>query len=68
MSPEEIRPQAATEEAEEQDAHVAHIADRMPTPDEEAAAERSELAPSVAESHKEAIERGAEIKGEGEIR
>lgn len=44
----------------------AHAADRMPTPEEEAAAERSgPLDPKVAESYEEAIERGAAQKGEG---
>ncbi|HEY9559117.1 MAG TPA: hypothetical protein VIR58_20440 [Acidimicrobiales bacterium] len=43
-----------------------HGADRMPTPDEEAAAERSgDLDPEVADSYKEAIERGAAQEGEG---
>jgi hypothetical protein len=43
----------------------AHDADRPPTPDEEAAAERNQLDPDVAESYKDAMERGAAQEGEG---
>ena len=53
--------------ADEADAQAAHRADRMPTPEEEAAAERTELDPAVAEAYEDAIERGANVKGEGEI-
>ena len=43
-----------------------HGADRMPTPEEEAAAERApDLDPDTAESYKEALERGAAQEGEG---
>ena len=43
-----------------------HAADRMPTPEEEAAAERApDLDPEVAESYKDAMERGAAQEGEG---
>lgn len=42
-----------------------HGADRPPTPEEEAAAERNELDPDVATSYKDAIERGAAQEGEG---
>jgi hypothetical protein len=42
-------------------------ADRPPTEDEERAAEENDLDPHVAESYKEANERGANIEGEGEI-
>jgi hypothetical protein len=38
-----------------------------PTPEEERAAERNELDPEVARNNKEAIERGANVKGEGQI-
>ena len=45
-----------------------HEADRPPTEEEEAAAERSgPVDPDVAESYKEANERGANIEGEGKI-
>ena len=53
--------------ADEADAQAAHEADRMPSPEEEAAAERNELDPAVAEAYQDAIERGAAVKGEGEI-
>ena len=56
-----------TVEADEQDARAAHQADRMPTPDEEAAAERNTVDPDVAEAYEEAAERGANVKGEGQI-
>jgi len=40
----------------------------MPTPDEEAAAERAgQPRPEVAEDYDEAMERGAEQKGEGRV-
>jgi hypothetical protein len=42
-----------------------HTADRPPTDDEAEAAERNELDPDVAESYKDANERGAAQKGEG---
>ena len=56
-----------TRSADQSDAEAAHEADRMPTPEEERLAESQELDPSVAESYKEAAERGANVKGEGEI-
>jgi hypothetical protein len=42
-------------------------ADRMPTPEEERAAERNELDESVIEHEKEMAERGVNQKGEGRI-
>lgn len=42
-----------------------HKADRMPTPEEEEAAERQQLDPEVAENYKDALERGAAQEGEG---
>lgn len=56
-----------TQQADEHDATAAHQADRMPTPEEEKIADELELDPKVAESYKEAAERGANVKGEGEI-
>lgn len=45
-----------------------HSADREPTEEEEAAAERSgDLDPAVAEAYKEALERGVAQEGEGKI-
>jgi len=50
------------------DANAEHGADRPPTEDEEAAAERSgDLDPEVAEAYKDAIETGANLEGEGKI-
>jgi len=57
-----------TVEADELDADAKHDADRAPTPEEEAAAERgADLPPESAKAYKEAIERGADIPGEGQI-
>lgn len=42
-------------------------ADREPTPDEERLAEANELDPDVADAYEEANERGANVKGEGQI-
>ncbi len=56
-----------TVEADETDAHAEHAADRMPTADEEKAAEGTTLDPGVAEAYEESMERGANVKGEGEI-
>jgi hypothetical protein len=53
--------------ADEADAHAAHRADRMPTPEEEAAAEGNEVDPSVAEAYEQSMERGANVEGEGQI-
>lgn len=46
---------------------TSHQADRLPTDDEEAAAERSEASADddVSESYKEMLERGAAQEGEG---
>ena len=39
----------------------------MPTPDEERIADELELDPDVAEAYEDAIERGANVKGEGRV-
>lgn len=53
---------------EEQETSVESHADRMPTDDEEEAAERTEpLTEEAAERYKEATERGANVKGEGQV-
>lgn len=57
----------ATHEADRRDADAKAGAGRGPTPEEEAAADKVELDPSVAEANKEAVERGANAKGEGRI-
>lgn len=60
-------PDAETEQEARADEHAEHRADRQPTKDEEKAAERSRVDPEVADAYREAIETGAEVKGEGEI-
>jgi hypothetical protein len=57
----------ATRQVDEDDARAEHRADRMPTPDEARRADELELDPEVAEAYEEAIERGANVKGEGQI-
>lgn len=56
-----------TRDADESDARATHRADRPPTPEEAAAAERNQLDPDVAEAYEEAAERGAHVQGEGQI-
>jgi len=56
--------------AAEADAHADHDAGRMPTPDEERAAETSARdvdLEGVGEHYRTAVETGAAIKGEGAI-
>ncbi len=60
-------PDGDTIKADRADAAAAHEADRMPTPDEERIADELELDPGVAQAYEEANERGASVKGEGEI-
>ncbi len=50
-----------------QDAHAEHDADRMPTPEEEEAAERGagHLDEDAAQTYEEMLERGAAQQGEG---
>lgn len=57
----------ATRAAEDHEAMAAHVADRMPTAEEERAAERNTLDPEVAEHYQDAARTGANIKGEGAI-
>ncbi len=58
----------ATQAEEEKEAAEKHEPDRDPTPEEEAAADRMRhLEPGVAEAHEEANERGANVKGEGQV-
>jgi hypothetical protein len=60
---------AATRAAEQHDARVNADPDRMPTPEEEQAAERyRDLGDADVASHeREMLDRGANVKGEGEI-
>ena len=57
--------QDATKAEEAREAAAAHTADRPPSAEEEAAAERNTLEPGVAEHEREMGRIGAEVKGEG---
>lgn len=57
----------ATRNADRADAQAAHEPDRMPTPEEERAAEQYQGDPQAQANYKEAAERGANTKGEGRI-
>jgi hypothetical protein len=59
--------QGGTRAEEKRDATAAHVADRPPTPEEEAAAEENQLDPEVAEHEREMTRLGREAKGEGRI-
>ena len=62
------RPSAQTREAEEADAQLHSAPDKMPSPDDDAAADRAgKESPEVDENYEEAIERGARQKGEGRL-
>ena len=58
----------ATHEADARDSKKQGKADRMPTPEEERAADKlGKPDDDVAANYKEAIEMGANVKGEGQI-
>ena len=57
----------ATRQAERRDAAMPADAGAFPTPDEEQAAERHRVDPEVARHNREATERGANVRGEGQI-
>ena len=58
----------ATREEERREASADHVADRPPSEEEERAAPgREDLDPSVEEHFEEMAERGANLKGEGEL-
>jgi hypothetical protein len=61
------RPSPETREAESREASRPASADRQPTSEEEALAQRNELDEGVVEHEKEMAERGAHQKGEGRI-
>jgi hypothetical protein len=61
------RVQDATKAEEEREAAATHTADRSPTAEEDAAAERNRLDPEVTEHEREMGRIGAEVKGEGRI-
>ena len=60
-------PSGATVDADRADAAEPHRADREPTDDEAKLAEKNKLDPEVERNMDEAIERGANVKGEGQI-
>ena len=57
----------ATREAERREAMMPADPGPEPTAEEEAAAETNDVDPAVAAANKEALERGADQKGEGRI-
>ena len=58
----------ATRDADRRDSDKQGKADRMPTPAEEREAEKlGKPDPEVSANYKEAIEIGADVKGEGQI-
>lgn len=57
----------ATRQEERREAHATPSAGKEPTPEEEAAAERNDVDPNVARTNKEAVERGANVRGEGQV-
>ena len=59
-------PSGDTLTADRADAAAAHDSDRPPTPDEERAAP-TEVDRDVSTAYEEAIERGANVEGEGDI-
>lgn len=59
-------PSGDTVDADRRDAKAAHDADRPPTAEEEAEAP-TKADPKVAKAYEEANERGANVKGEGQI-
>ena len=67
MADERTTPSTTTSEAEAEAALAAHDSDREPTPEEERRADENELDPDVADAYREAIETGAEVKGEGQV-
>ena len=62
-------PAASTTEEEAREFRAAHDADRPPTPEEEQAAEEHGPPDAAVAAHaREMARRGAEVKGEGEVR
>jgi hypothetical protein len=64
---EHTRPDAATRAAEAQEARATAKADREPTPEEAKIADALELDPEVAKHEEEMLEKGANVKGEGQL-
>ena len=64
---ERARVSDATRQEERREAHLTADAGRGPTPEEAEAAERNDVDPEVARTNKEAVERGAKVRGEGRV-
>lgn len=64
---EHTTPSQETRAEEAEQARSEHEADRAPTTDEEAAAESATIGESTKKNYEEMAERGANVKGEGEI-
>lgn len=65
---EPTEPNDQTVAEDEREAHAPHVADREPTQEEEHAADANPpISAASAEAYAEAAERGANIKGEGQI-
>ncbi len=70
MGDEQSRVSRETEEAERAEAAAPHQPDRLPTPEEEAAADdaaQNGVPSEVASHERDMAERGARVKGEGQI-
>ncbi|HUC06422.1 MAG TPA: hypothetical protein VL961_13545 [Acidimicrobiales bacterium] len=58
---------AATREAERTEAESPHMADRAANPDEEAVLDEDRVDEDVRRHHQDMDERGATVRGEGQI-
>ncbi len=68
MTEPDTTPDEQTLAEDERDAQAEHRADRAPTPEEEQAADANPaVPPETSQAYTEAIERGADIKGEGQV-
>lgn len=67
MESRETKTDEKTLQVDEEDARAEHRSDREPTPEEAAMADKHPLDPEAKRAYEEAIERGANVKGEGEI-
>lgn len=67
MTEQHTTPSKATRDEERTEATATATPDRIPTPEEEKAAERNSLDPKAATAAKDAYERGANQRGEGRI-
>ena len=67
MANETHRISSETREADQKAMHQSAEAGRMPTPEEERAAEKNDVDPDVARNEAEFNKMGANLKGEGRI-